>query len=342
MGKAKRFNSYDNDVEQQRKLVKSYGLARQSNSVSAFRSMPQSAPTATNTDNEAVVATVGTGAITATQLASNAVTTVKILDSNVTFDKIQDISTMKVIGRTSAGSGVSSEISILDSDTMSGASATTLATSESIKAYVDASASSGSTSFVGFTADDDLSMGTYNIDGVDQLIFSSATSSDSPPTFSATDYGFEIEGGTTPTALDIRVPTGKFVNVKVAGTTEFTFKGNELDCIDNDICNVGTVFTDYIATSSGNANIRVYGHLDPISDDDYNLGIGSLRWKDLYLSDDIFMGGLLSIESNYTNNQAPTNATNEARIFVRKQTDGTQQLRVIFESGVSILLAEEA
>ena len=143
MGKAKRFNSYDNDVEQQRKLVKSYGLARQSNSVSAFRSMPQSAPTATNTDNEAVVATVGTGAITATQLASNAVTTVKILDSNVTFDKIQDIATMKVIGRTSAGSGVSSEISILDEDTMSSNSDTALATQQSIKAYVLANSSSG-------------------------------------------------------------------------------------------------------------------------------------------------------------------------------------------------------
>ena len=341
MGKAKRFNSYDNDVEQQRKLVKSYGLARQSNSVSAFRSMPQSAPTATNTDNEAVVATVGTGAITATELASNAVTTVKILDSNVTFAKIQDIATMKVIGRTSAGSGVSSEISILDEDTMSSNSATALATQQSIKAYVDASASSGSTSFVGFTADDDLSMGTYNIDGVDQLIFSSATSSDSPA-WTATDYGFEIAGGTTPTALDIRVPTGNFVNVKVEGTTEFTFKGNELDCIDNDICNVGTVFTDYISKSSGNTMIKVWGHLDPISDDDYDLGTGSFRWKDLFLSDDLYMGGLLSIESNYTNNQAPTNATNEARIFVRRQTDGTQQLRVIFESGVSILLAEEA
>ena len=204
-----------------------------------------------------------------------------------------------------------------------------------------ASVSSGSTSFVGFTADDDLSMGTYNIDGVDQLIFSSATSSDSPA-WTATDYGFEIAGGTTPTALDIRVPTGKFVNVKVAGTTEFTFKGNELDCIDNDICNVGTVFTDYISKSSGNTMIKVWGHLDPISDDDYDLGTGSFRWKDLFLSDDLYMGGLLSIESNYTNNQAPTNATNEARIFVRRQTDGTQQLRVIFESGVSILLAEEA
>tara|TARA_R110000803_G_scaffold163900_1_gene227594 strand:+ start:1 stop:1194 length:1194 start_codon:yes stop_codon:yes gene_type:complete len=44
---------------------------------------------------------------------------------------------MKVIGRTAASSGVSSEVTILDSDTMTGASATTLATSESIKAYVD-------------------------------------------------------------------------------------------------------------------------------------------------------------------------------------------------------------
>ena len=82
MGKAKRFNNYDSDVEQQRKLVKSYGLARQSNSVSSFRSIPQSPPTATNTDNEAVVVDTS------------------IADNSITFAKIQDIATMKVIGRT--------------------------------------------------------------------------------------------------------------------------------------------------------------------------------------------------------------------------------------------------
>ena len=203
-----------------------------------------------------------------------------------------------------------------------------------------ASVSSGSTSFVGFTADDDLSMGTYNIDGVDQLIFSSATSSDSPA-WSTSNYGFEIEGGTSPTALDIRVPTGKFVNVKVAGTTEFEFKSNELDVNDNDICNVGTVFTDYISKSSGNDNVRVWGDLDPISHDTYNLGGNTLRWKDLYLSDDIIMDGLLDIKSGYTNNQTPGSIADYARIFVRKQTDGTQQLRVQFESGATVLIAEE-
>ena len=60
-----------------------------------------------------------------------------VSNSSITFAKIQDIATMKVIGRTASGSGVSSEVTILDSDTMSGASDSTLATSESIKAYVD-------------------------------------------------------------------------------------------------------------------------------------------------------------------------------------------------------------
>ena len=60
-----------------------------------------------------------------------------VSNSSITFAKIQDIASMKVIGRTAGSSGVSSEVTILDSDTMSGASDSTLATSESIKAYVD-------------------------------------------------------------------------------------------------------------------------------------------------------------------------------------------------------------
>ena len=45
MGKAKRFNSYDNTVAQQRKVIQSYGQARQDLSTKAFRSMPQEPPT---------------------------------------------------------------------------------------------------------------------------------------------------------------------------------------------------------------------------------------------------------------------------------------------------------
>ena len=61
--------------------------------------------------------TVRDSGITAAKLATNAVTTAKILDANVTFAKLADV---------------------IDDDTMATATDTTLATSESIKAYVTA------------------------------------------------------------------------------------------------------------------------------------------------------------------------------------------------------------
>ena len=82
-----------------------------------------------------------------------------VTDGSVTFAKIQDIDSMRVIGRTAASSGVSSAVTILDSDTMSGASDTTLATSESIKEYVDNNVSSvtasSTTTFTNKTIDAD-------------------------------------------------------------------------------------------------------------------------------------------------------------------------------------------
>lgn len=82
-------------------------------------------------------AIVKTGGITATQLASNAVSTIKLLNSNVTFQKIQDIPTMTVLGRVATGTGVASAIEILNDATFATANATSLATSGSIKSYVD-------------------------------------------------------------------------------------------------------------------------------------------------------------------------------------------------------------
>jgi len=95
----------------------------------------------------------GTGTVTSvdsgTGLTGGPITTsgtLSIADNGVTFAKMQDINTAKVIGRTTAGSGNPEEVSILDDDTMATASATSLATSESIKAYVDSNASSLSVS----------------------------------------------------------------------------------------------------------------------------------------------------------------------------------------------------
>jgi hypothetical protein len=78
--------------------------------------------------------------VTTQKLADNAVTTIKITDKNITFEKIQDIASMTVIGRVAAGSGIASEISIIDN--LTSATTTTLATSQAIKLYVDNSLAS--------------------------------------------------------------------------------------------------------------------------------------------------------------------------------------------------------
>ena len=77
----------------------------------------------------------------ATGVAGGPVDTVNIADDAVTFAKMQNISTAKVIGRTTAGSGDPEEVSILDEDAMTSDSETSLATQQSIKAYVDTAVS---------------------------------------------------------------------------------------------------------------------------------------------------------------------------------------------------------
>ena len=77
------------------------------------QSATDSASTTVNSASQIVVADSG---VTTAKLATDAVETAKIADANVTFAKLTDV---------------------IDSDTMTGATDTTLATSESIKAYVD-------------------------------------------------------------------------------------------------------------------------------------------------------------------------------------------------------------
>ena len=82
----------------------------------------------------ALAASIGTAdiaddAITPALIADNAVTTPAILDANVTTAKIAD-----------ANVTFAKLTDVIDDDTMATATDTTLATSESIKAYVDATA----------------------------------------------------------------------------------------------------------------------------------------------------------------------------------------------------------
>lgn len=64
----------------------------------------------------------------------------QIKDAGVTKAKIENVANLRVLGNTSGSSVAPQEVEILDDDTMATADATTLATSESIKAYVDATA----------------------------------------------------------------------------------------------------------------------------------------------------------------------------------------------------------
>jgi hypothetical protein len=98
----------------------------------------QRAVTTNHIRNNAITsAKIAANAVDSSEIASEAVTTAKIENDAVTLAKLQNIATSKVIGRTSAGDGDPELIDIKDDDAMANASATALATQQSIKAYVD-------------------------------------------------------------------------------------------------------------------------------------------------------------------------------------------------------------
>lgn len=75
-------------------------------------------------------------AVTTNHIKDGAVTAAKIADKAVILSKIEDISTAKVLGRTTAGVGVVEQVDIKDEEDMASDSNTALATQHSIKAYI--------------------------------------------------------------------------------------------------------------------------------------------------------------------------------------------------------------
>jgi len=101
------------------------------------QSATDSASTTVNTSGQIVVADSG---VSTAKIADDAVTTAKILDANVTKAKIEDVADYKVLGNVSGAAAAPAEVAVLDEDDMSSDSDTSLATQQSIKAYVDATA----------------------------------------------------------------------------------------------------------------------------------------------------------------------------------------------------------
>ena len=90
---------------------------------------------------------VATNGITDNELNANSVTTAKIANDAVTYDKIQDVAASSVIGNTTASVATPSNVAILDEDNMASDSATALATQQSIKAYVDSQTAVGTSKY---------------------------------------------------------------------------------------------------------------------------------------------------------------------------------------------------
>ena len=105
------------------------------------------------------------------KLAASAVTTAKIADSNVTKAKIENLADYKVLGNVSGGAAAPAEVAILDEDNMSSNSATSLATQQSIKAYVDTQLTAEDLDFAGDSGSSsvDLDGQTFTIAGATGL-----------------------------------------------------------------------------------------------------------------------------------------------------------------------------
>ena len=102
--------------------------------------------------------------IAAGKIATNAVTTVKILDSNVTKAKIENVANMKALGNVSGSAAAPAEVAILDEDNMASSSATSLATQQSIKAYTDSKVDgTGAGSFTTLAASGDVTVDTTTL-----------------------------------------------------------------------------------------------------------------------------------------------------------------------------------
>ena len=163
--------------------------------------------------------------VTSAKIAASAVTTTKLPDSTlatdgVTYAKLQRVANMKALGNVSGSLGVASEVSILDEDNMASDSATSLATQQSIKAYVDstlvvataqASTSGTSIDFTGIPA---------TAKRITIMFNAVSTNGTSPVTIQLGDAGGFETSGYNGTCANIGTGSATYANISVGFNTQ--------------------------------------------------------------------------------------------------------------------------
>ena len=177
--------------------------------------------------------------ITSAKLNDGAVTTIKIGANQVTLAKLAQVTNNTVIGNTSGGTATPSEVMIVTD--LASASSTSLATSSSIKTYID--------NIVG---------GLGNLEGGwDVAVWSSFPQVTSPATIKKGDYWYATTAGTinTTTFTQVKINIGdvfvaKFDNAQSVTEADWVVLETNRDQATETVLGVAAIATQ-IETNAG-------------------------------------------------------------------------------------------
>jgi hypothetical protein len=211
-------------------------------------------------------------AVETAKIADGAVETAKIENDAVTFAKMQDINSGNVIGRnirTPADTGDPEEVPILDEDNMTTNSDTSLATQQSIKAYVDNAVGGVGGTDLGVTHNEETVTVTSSTG--DNITLNAATASDSS-TSTAGTAGVMTDGDKE--KLD-GIATGATAN---AGTvtqvnTSGGLTGGPITDSGTLSIAVNGVTSDKISSTDTTFNVGTTVGVGAVSNDDYELEV---------------------------------------------------------------------
>lgn len=129
-----------------------------------------------------------------------------------------------------------------------------------------------------------LDMNDFDVNGIDRLIFSST--GNVGDILSSSDYGIEVDGGSTPLGLKYNVPTAKEHRFYVAGVEQVSLSSSALDINSTNI-NISSnqIILGASATSQIFYSGRMTSSMLPMTSSAYDIGSSTLLWNTLYIDD---------------------------------------------------------